>query len=140
MLHELLADVARLHGACYRRFAASAQGTDDLRLRVLFGFLAEREQEQWCAIARLRSGENMVLRCYVQSVPAGMFTEAIEAACVAGEPTTIAESYRQREMALEACFAQLKDTVGPRARRVFEALRNMKRQNQVRLQEAMLDF
>ena len=139
-VRELLADVMRLHGACFRRFTLAAGRAADLRARVLFGFLAEREREQWSAVARLGTGEATVLSCYVQSMPARLYAEALATACATGDCEQVAESYRQREAALEACFAQLEDTVGPRAATVFAALGAMKRQNQARLQEVLLDF
>lgn len=139
-VRAVLADVARLHETCRHRLVDAARSTADLRTKVLLTFLAEREGEQLRAIARLGAGDDVALECFVQSVPASPYADAWQLASPAGDCEQIAEGYRRREFALEHCFALLKDGVGPRAATVFAELEAMKRQNQVRLQEASLDF
>lgn len=141
-VRDLLTQVGELHATCRRRLAAAADATTDLRLKVILSFLEQREQEQLRTVARMLAGDDGVLDCYVQSVPANAFDEARHRALALSldDCESVAESYRRRERALEECFDQLKDTVGPRAVTVFAGLLDMKRQNQARLREALLDF
>lgn len=139
-VRDLLGVVAGLHASCLRRLAGAAAATLDLRRRVLLSFLVAREREQLRAIERLRGGDEQVLACFVQSVPAAAFAEACAFDLELGGCEQMIDSYLHREQALEHCFGQLKDAVGPRAETVFADLFTMKRQNQARLREASLDF
>lgn len=138
-VRDLLQRVGELHDQGRSRFAAAADATDDVRLKVVLSFLEQQEREQLRAVARLSAGDDAMLDSYVQSVPADTF----EAACRTPLPTDAAtealDGYGRREQALEHCFAQLRDGVGPRAAQVFEALQAMKQQHQARLREASLD-
>ena len=139
-IRDLLREIAELHDRCMRELAKAADSETDLRRRVMLTFLEAREREQLRAVLRLMCGDEVMLDCYLQSVPASAFAEACGAAIPFGSCEDVAERYRLREAALEQLFGQLQDTVGPTAKVVFVDLHAMKVHNQSRLREASLDF
>lgn len=140
-LRELLNYVLSLHLRGLQHFATAVHGSADPRRWAVLEFLRNCEAEVVAAIGRYEAQDDEVLQTYLQSIPVAALETATAETVTDGSLDRILDDYRLRDQALIQVYEQLEASlVGPRAKAVFADLAAMNRQNQQRLQQALLDF
>lgn len=143
-VQEILHQMQRLHEQSLRRLESAVEQAEDNRRAAVVTYLRDLEAELVRALARFDDSDDDALDSYVQSMPASTLEQAIAwdtyTASVDATIDDLLQACRERDERLVRLYELLEASVGPRARAIFEDLAELKRTQQKRLQQSLLDF